>query len=556
MRTTGAGGETNPSARATVAQNRGTHPTTLAEDTGLVIVSNRQPYRHRYDESGSIAVDRPTGGLTAAIDPVLQHVGGTWVAWGDGDADRDVVDEDACVSVPPSDPAYTLSRIWLDEDEVDAYYRGFSNRVLWPLCHGFDDVVDHRPGDFETYRRVNERVADRVIEHIDGETLVWLQDYHFALTPRWIGPSTPDSATVGHFWHIPWPTPETFDRCPRGTALLEGLLGNDLLCFHLDRYVDRFLACADRLPATTVDREERTVSSRGHRTHVTATPIGIDADRHAQLSRSFDDPADDPAPIQGSVQFGRSGRSGAVEGTGQTGADVDEILGRLDELGLAVARETYLGLGVDRLDYTKGILERLRGIERCFERYPDLLERFTFVQAATPSRTGIEAYASYGEDVRRAVDRVNDRFGTDEWQPIVYSEDHIPLKTLCGLYRIADFLLVTSHSDGMNLVAKEYVAASVNDTGALCLSPGAGVHDQLGDVAFTVEPTDADDIAATIADVIGTPQAEKRRRMRICRHRVLQYDIQWWMERQFEQLSIVGADRRLSASSSVPGDRS
>ena len=530
------------------------------DDTGsgdvpgpLIVVSNRQPYRHEYDpdsmaddgrpgggagsrttdradtaaasdprtdgngsaprdgnEGRSITVDEPTGGLTAGLDPVVQATDGTWIAWGDGDADFDVVDEDGCVAVPPGEGSYTLQRIDLSEEAVDSYYYGFSNRVLWPLCHGFVDLVENRSNDFEWYRTVNERFADAVGEHATADSVVWLQDYHFALAPRLIRESVPASTTVAQFWHVPWPTVATFEHCPAGKTILEGLLGNDLLGFHVDRYVDRFLDCVARyLPAATVDRTGRTVTYEGTTTRVVATPMGVDAASYDRTARSVSE---------------------------------STLTSALEEYD--VPSNNVIGLGVDRLDYSKGIPERLAAIERFLERNPAWHGEFTFVQAATPSRTEIEAYERHGDLVRSEVTRINRRFGRRDWDPIVYTEEYLPNDVLCGLYRRADLMVVSPLADGMNLVAQEYVASSVDGDGVLLLSGGAGVHDRLGSHAISIDPTDVDGVAARLEAAVSMPAHERKRRLQTLRGRVFDGDLEWWMGTQFDWIRRVHDDRR------------
>ncbi|UHQ95305.1 alpha,alpha-trehalose-phosphate synthase (UDP-forming) [Haloterrigena alkaliphila] len=495
----------------------------------LIVVSNRQPYRHEYaaespngggsggsdgddgsgdddrssgdaSESRSIAVDEPTGGLTAGLDPVLQATEGTWIAWGDGEADFEVTDDRNRVAVPPDDPSYTLRRIDLSEEAVDSYYYGFSNRVLWPLCHGFTDLVENRSNDFDWYRTVNERFAEAVVDNATADSVVWLQDYHFALAPRMIRESASESPTIAQFWHIPWPTAATFQRCPAGGAILEGLLGNDLLGFHVERYVDRFLDCVGRyLPAANVDRSRGTVTYDGETTRVVATPMGIDAKTHDERARSVSE------------------------------TDVTSLLERYD-----VDPENVVGLGVDRLDYSKGIPERLAAIERFLERNPQWHGEFTFVQTATPSRTDIEAYARHGDLVRSEATRINRRFATNGWKPIVYTEDYLSNDELSALYRRAELMVVSPLVDGMNLVAQEYVAANVDGDGTLVLSEGTGAHELLGSHALTIDPTDVDGFAAQLEAAVSMPRRERQRRMNTLRTRIFDGDLEWWMETQFD----------------------
>ncbi|OIB57146.1 alpha,alpha-trehalose-phosphate synthase (UDP-forming) [Natrialba sp. SSL1] len=524
------------SENATATDYTTTARTTQSANTdcpdSLIVVSNRQPYRHTYDDersvgdgptteteddhgtdttetsetagspAPSISVDEPTGGLTAGIDPVLQEANGTWIAWGDGDADFDVTDERDCVRVPPDDEAYTLRRIDLSEEAVDAYYRGFSNRVLWPLCHGFAELVEERSDDLEWYRTVNERFAAAVADHASEESVVWLQDYHFALAPRMIRQAIPDSASIAQFWHIPWPSPTTFDYCPAGEELLEGLLGNDLLGFHVERYANAFLDCVRRfLPDATVDHERGTVQHNGQTTRVVATAMGVDAESYDQQARETD------------------------------AAQLLSLFDRYD-----IPRNSAIGLGVDRLDYTKGIPERLTALERFFVENPSWHGDFTFIQKATPSRTEIPAYARHGDLVRSEVDRINRRFGTDDWQPIVYTEEYVEHDDLCALYRHADVMIVSPLIDGMNLVAQEYVAACVDTDGVLLLSDRAGAHERLSSHAVSIDPTDVSGFATAIDDALSMAPQERTARMNALRSSVFDGDIDDWMATQFDLL--------------------
>ncbi|ELY80525.1 alpha,alpha-trehalose-phosphate synthase (UDP-forming) [Natrinema pallidum] len=511
----------------------------------LIVVSNRQPYRHEYrDEDATapsddgatspdgtgpprtgtdgggrstaetrpIAVDEPTGGLTAGLDPVMQRTDGTWIAWGDGDADFDVTDERNCVAVPPDAGAYTLRRLDLSDEAVDSYYYGFSNRVLWPLCHGFPTLIEDRPTDFDWYRTVNERFAEAVVDHATADSIVWIQDYHLALAPRMIRDSVPAGAIIAHFWHIPWPSPATFRQCSAAGRVLEGLLGNDLIGFHVDRYAEQFLHCVDRfLPTAAVDHSHGTVRYDGHTTRVVATPMGVDADAYERDARA---------------------------------SDPDRLSDLFAEYG--IPQGTTIGLGLDRLDYTKGIPERLAALERLLERNPEWRGAFTFVQKATPSRTDIETYERYGELVRGEVRRINRRFETDDWRPIVYTEDMLSQADICALYRRADVMVVSPLIDGMNLVAQEYVAASVDGDDALVLSDRTGAHERLGSHALTIDPTDTDGFAAQLEHALSMSSYERRRRMNTLRQRVFDDDLESWMATQFDWIRRVHGDRERS----------
>jgi trehalose 6-phosphate synthase len=463
----------------------------------LFVVSNRQPYRHTRDEDG-VSVDQPTGGLTAGMDPVMQRLGGTWIAWGDGDADRAAVDDDDCVSVPPDESAYTLRRVWLSADAVEGYYHGFSNQVLWPLSHSMPGVVSYEPSFWATYRRVNEAFADAVVDQATDSPTVWLQDYHLALAPALVRDRLADAATILQFWHVPWPRWEVFRQAPRAEALLDGLLGNDVLGFHVPRYCRHFLTCVDRaLPSASVDHSGGRVHYRGRTTSVDAVPLGVPVDdvREAAESRT-------------ARQFPASFRAAHD-----------------------VAPDTRLAIGVDRIDYTKGIPARLRALERLWETTDRFRGSLTYVQKGSVSRSAVPAYQRIQERVRSLVDRINDRFGTPTWQPIVYTTEMLPRAELIGLYREADVAIVSPIRDGMNLVAQEYAAAQTEDDGVLVLSEGAGAHDVMGEHALSVRPALVDEFADAIRRALTMPRHERTARMAALRRSVREHALSTWISR-------------------------
>jgi trehalose 6-phosphate synthase len=480
-------------------------------DDGLIVISNRQPYRH--SESGDgIEVDRPRGGLTAGLDAVMREVNGRWIAWGDGGADRAAVDEDGCVAVPPDSDGegYTLERVWLSDRQVEGYYYGFSNRVLWPLCHAALTRVRYDPDYWDHYRTVNRQFADAVAERIDGPTLAWFQDYHLALAPRMVAAEA-DDAVLAQFWHVPWPSRNVFRAAPHSRELLEGLLENDLLGFHIPRYCANFLRCADALlDGATVDWESGRVFYRDAPTTVASFPMGVDADRIGRLAA---------AP------------------------DADAAWSRLnDEHGLW---DVAVAVGVDRLDYTKGIPERLRALEYLWETHPEWRGRLTYVQVGTESRSQIPAYRELQETVEDRIDRINDRFETDEWTPVVYTTEMIPDRQLYGLYRRADLGVVTPLRDGMNLVAQEYVAAQTDHDGALVISDQAGVEGLFDGEAITVSPHETDAVAAAVRRGLELPPGERRRRMRSLRETVSDNDLSSWLDGVFATVDDLAPDAPL-----------
>ena len=496
----------------------------------LVVASNRQPYRHDFDADGSVTVDRPAGGLTAGLDEVMRRVDGTWIAWGDGEADRHVVDSDDTVTVPPDggerdgdtdaaaastepgtvdDGTYTLRRLWIDDETVEGYYYGLSNQVLWPLCHAALGTVESCGDAWADYRRVNDQFADAMAAaatDTDGDPLVWLHDYHLALAPRRVreriddagghGDADETEPTLAHTWHIPWPSWDTFRACPNRTALLDGLLGNDLLAFHVPRYCENFLRSADRgLEAAVVDRVAGTVDYRGRTTTVRAAPMGVPVDRIREQARS-------PAAAGFRAAF-RKNRG--------------------------IDRDTRLAVGVDRLDYTKGIVQRLDAFERLFAEHPEYRGEVTLVQVGTESRSAIPAYADYQDRVEAAVERVNDRFAADGWHPVVYTTDMISNEGLAGLYREADLAIVSPVRDGMNLVAQEFVAAQVDEPGVLVLSDQAGAHDTLGEWTVSVRPHDTAGFAAALDDALSMAESERLRRASALADEVEDNDIESWL---------------------------
>jgi len=483
-------------------------------DRRLVVVSNRQPYSHDYDENGELTVDRPTGGLTASLDPVLRKTGGTWIAWGDGDADAAVVDEEGRVGVPPDDPNYTLQRVWLSDEQVEDYYYGYSNQVLWPLCHSALGTIRADSSFWPTYRHTNEQFAEAVVEAIErsanrspavgarstGRPLVWLQDYHLALASRMIRRRLDEDAVLMQFWHVPWPAWDTYRACPDETELLRGLLGNDVLGFHTPGYRDNFLECVETaLPDATVDWRTGEVTRGSKRTRVAAVPMGVPADRIQRIA-------------------------------GETSAESFDSSFRRE---WDVPPGAAIAVGVDRLDYSKGIPQRLRALEQLWETRPELRETLTYVQNASESRSDIPAYQRVQTEVNDLVERINRRFGTEDWQPIVYFTDRLSRSELYALYRHADVALVSSIRDGMNLVAREFVAAQVDEDGMLVLSDQAGACNDLGEYALTVSPFDVRQFADRIEEALTMPVSERQYRTRAMRWQVADADLDAWLDRHF-----------------------
>ncbi len=497
----GAGGDGDAATAGSSADDESA--ASIFADANVVMVSNRQPYSHEYEsadgadgEERTITVDQPAGGLTAGLDPVMREINGTWVAWGDGTADREVTDEHDRVRVPPgeAESTYTLRRVWLSDTERDEYYLGYSNQVLWPLCHGQVGKMSYEDSYWKCYQAVNEKFADAIVEEGGDSPVVWLQDYHFGLAANMVRSRLPD-AFVMQFWHIPWPAWDSFRSCPQDEEILRGLLGNDLLGFHVPRYVTNFLECVEQaFDDVVIDWDEGEVYHDDRTTVVDSFPLGVAADEIRD-----------------------------------TAAGVREDFWPRFRQQYGISEETQVALGVDRLDYTKGIVERLEALEKVWENRPEWRKRLTYVQKASESRSEIDEYQRLQRQVRETVDRINDEFATDDWTPVVYIEDFVPKEDLYGLYRHSDVALVSPLRDGMNLVAQEFVAAQVGDPGVLLLSEQAGAADVFGDCALTIDPYETDAFATKIEEALAMNEAERRRRMDELRERVEGMSLDHWI---------------------------
>ncbi len=471
---------------------------------GLIIVSNREPYSHtRQGESLEVVV--PPSGLVTALEPILCACDGKWVAHGSGDADQETVDANAHIRVPPDDPKYTLRRVWLAKDEEEGYYFGFSNEGLWPLCHIAHTRPIFRTSDWESYRIVNQKFADAVLEEMADveQPLLLVQDYHFALLPRLVKKKRPD-ARVAIFWHIPWPNAEAFGICPWQRELIDGMLGADLIGFHIQSHCNNFLQTVDRTLESRIDWEHFAVDREDHRTVVKPFPISVDFQQISSSPRSGESP-------------------------------YTERVNLLRGLGVSAS---FLGVGVDRVDYTKGILERFLAIERLLEKHPIYQNRFTFVQIGAPSRTHIKRYHDLLGEVEAEADRINWRFQRGSWRPIVFLKRHFSHEEVEKYYRAADVCLVTSLHDGMNLVAKEFLAARDDEQGVLILSCFTGAARELND-ALIVNPYDTEQMAEAIRIALELPAEERQARMRRMRSVVQEHNVYRWAGDLIAELSNV-----------------
>jgi alpha,alpha-trehalose-phosphate synthase [UDP-forming] len=490
----------------------------------IFVVSNREPYMHVRQGWETQCVVPPSG-LVTALEPVLRACDGVWVAYGSGNADAATVDAYDRLRVPPDDPRYTLRRVWLTEEEEAQYYDGFANEGLWPLCHIAHTRPIFRQADWECYQRVNARFAAALLEEMQGceNPVVFVQDYHFALLPRMVKEGRPD-ARVAIFWHIPWPNPEAFGICPWQGELLDGLLGADLIGFHIPLHCNNFLATVDRTLESRTSREHMTVRRHGHSSYVKPYPVSV----------AF---AGSP---RDQIELGDAAEEAEADADAEERAESRAEL--LAEFGV---RADSLLLGVDRLDYTKGIVERLLAVEQLLEDNPRYRGRLTMVQIAAPSRTRIQSYADLKTRVEETVSRINQTFQTARWKPIVLVERQCNHEEVNRWYRAADVCLVTSLHDGMNLVAKEYVAARDDSDGVLVLSKFTGAAVELRD-ALIVNPYDIAGVAGAIHAALEMNRDDRRQRMRRMRRHVMEHNIYLWAAKVLGELRDIRLDREES----------
>jgi trehalose 6-phosphate synthase len=461
----------------------------------MIVVSNREPYIHDRGDDGTPLVHLPASGMVTALEPIVRACAGTWIAHGSGTADRQVVDIHDRIRVPPSDPAYVLRRVWLTQEEEEGYYYGFANEGLWPLCHLAYVRPAFRESDWQTYRAVNEKFAAVVArEARESNPVVLIQDYHFALLPRFVRERKPN-ATIVLFWHIPWPNAETFGVCPWKHEMLLHLLSADILGFHTRYHCQNFLATADRFVECQIDHEHMTVTLQGHVCQVVPYPISIE-----WPPRQLD--------YLPPVNVAR--------------AEVRHRYG--------IRADVTLGVGVERWDFTKGIVERFQAIEILLDRRPQLRGKVTLLQIAAPSRSKLPAYRALQEQTLAEVDRINSKFRTDSWQPIVLVDTQQTPDAVWELYRAADFCIVNSLHDGMNLVAKEFAAARDDEDGVLILSTFAGASRELLE-ALLVNPFDVSETAAAIETAIAMPRDQRRERMQLMRRTVKENNVYRWAGR-------------------------
>jgi trehalose 6-phosphate synthase len=476
----------------------------------MIVVSNREPYAHEFNDSGGVDVQVPASGMVTALEPVMRACSGTWVAHGSGSADRTTVDRFDRLRVPPDDPSYTLRRVWLSEPEEQGFYYGLSNEGLWPLCHLAYVRPAFRGEDWVVYQAVNRKFAGIVAHEAHSEDpVILIQDYHFALLPGMLRVRRP-KATIALFWHIPWPNAETFGVCPWKQEVLTNMLMADMLGFHTLYHCQNFLATADRFIECQIDHEHMTVTLQGHRCHVMAYPVSIEWP---------------PRWLAGMPEIALS----RIAVRAQHG----------------IAEHVTLGLGIERWDFTKGVLERFLALELLLEQDPRLRGRITLLQIAAPSRSKLPAYQALQQATLNEVERINARFEANGWRPIVLIGKHQRPEQVFELYRAADFCIVNSLHDGMNLVAKEFVAARDDEDGVLILSTFAGASRELVE-ALLVNPFDVAETAAAIRRAIEMPREQRRKRMQLMRRTVKENNVYRWAGRMLMDAARIRQRQALS----------
>lgn len=482
----------------------------------VIAVSNREPYIH--NRSGaSIDLQVPASGLVAALEPVMRACGGTWIAHGSGSGDRATVDERDHIRVPPNAPSYTLRRIWVTEEEQEGYYYGLANEALWPLCHIAFVRPTFRLEDWQRYAAINQRFADAVVEEATcPDPIVLVHDYHFALVPGMVRARLP-TATILAFWHIPWPNAETFSICPWRQEIMKGLLGSTILGFHTQAHCNNFLEATDRFLESRIDRERASVTVGGHQTLVRPYPISIEWPPGALLSQA------------------------------SAGKCREAVKQRY-----CLPSDASIVVGIERFDYTKGILDRLRALDDLLARRPTLKGRLVLLQAAAPTRSRLAAYGNLHREAEQLAEQINGRHGSTGYTPIVLSIRHHEPDEVFELFRAADACIVSSLHDGMNLVAKEFVASRDDEQGVLILSTFAGAARELPE-ALIVNPYDIHSVGETLECALRMPVAEQRARMRSMRDWIRVHNVYRWAGQMLIDAARIRSQHWIASARYDPG---
>lgn len=477
---------------------------TLAKDKlkeyKFFVVSNRQPYIHYYSDN-QIAVRRAVGGLVTALEPVMQSCHGIWVAFGNGDADRQVTDEYGKIQVPAEDPSFTLKRVWLTKEEEQGYYSGFSNSAVWPLCHTTFVRPAFRDEDWDFYKLANLKFAHAIIKEAgDTKCFIWIQDFHLCLLPKYLKELRPNQFVIAHFWHIPWPGYETFRVCPQKKEILEGLLANDLLGFHIRHHCLNFIDAIDRELESKIDRERMSVIKDSRETLVRPYPISIDYEDNRKKIES------------------------------------DEVR----KFMAGFMREYQLNglkllVGVDRIDYTKGLPEKLLALELLFDRHPDMIGKIILIQIGVPTRLDIAEYKILNDQIEEITENINRKYARDGWRPVILIRRQFTLLQLLALYQLSDACIVSSLHDGMNLVAKEYISGCSENRGMLVLSQFTGAAREFTD-AVLINPYDRTQFCEGIYQALTMPEEERAKRITRMREIIQTNNIYRWAGKIISEL--------------------
>lgn len=463
-------------------------------DSEVIVVSNREPYIHNLVD-GQVSLQRPASGVVTALEPITRACKGTWIAHGSGSADKRTVDKEDRIAVPPDDPEYTLRRVWLTEDEEEGYYYGLANEGLWPLCHITFVRPNFRESDWQAYKSVNRKFADAVVKEAKTKNpIVLVQDYHFALLPRYVREQLPE-ATIITFWHIPWPNPEVFSICPWREEILSGLLGSSVLGFHTQFHCQNFMDSVDRFLESNINRDQSIVTACDHSTLIRPYPISI-----------------------------------AWPPEGLADVPSTDICKQTVRQRFGLKKDVRVGVGIERFDYTKGIIDRFQAIREFLKTYPEWQGKFTFIQAAAPTRSKLPSYQAIQRETHELADAINREFGNGQYHPIILLGRHHEPNEVFELFRAADFCVVSSLHDGMNLVAKEFAASRNDEQGVLILSTFAGASKEMLE-ALLVNPYDAKGMAKAMHRALMMPPDEQADRMRLMRELIRDNNVYYWAAR-------------------------
>lgn len=469
-------------------------------DYTLIIASNRQPFQHSL-KGGKLTCYREPGGLVTGLSPVMEAVSGTWIAVGTSEEDRKTVDSAGHVRMPPQNPSYTLRRIFLSKEDRDGYYYGYSNEGIWPLSH----IAYTRPtfieSDWKSYQKVNRQFADAILEEVgDQKAFVWIHDFQMAMVAKYLREAGKPNIITSLFWHIPWPNPEVFRICPQKKEILEGFLACDMVGFQIRYHLDNFLAAVDKEVESRIDREKDTVTYQNHETLVRAFPISVDfeaIDRQAQSEEGL------KRAIQLRAEWG--------------------------------IEDMFLLVGIDRIDYTKGLPEKFRAFDRFLEKYPEFKSKISLLQLGQISRIHIAKYKQLNDEINALVEEINWKHSQGAWTPIIFTRTYMPYSDILALYRTADACIVSSLHDGLNLVAKEFVASRGDLKGSLLLSQFTGAARELTD-AILINPYDPESFADAIFQAVNLSQEEQSKRMKKMREIVADHNIYRWAGKVLSQL--------------------